>query len=474
MNEKNLHIIPDPQKGYPEPEIPVDDAWNKMTGLLYAEMPVSETGPPASPTKPNSPPTGGAISGSIHFWGVILGVVAIVSLLTWGILSLTNKTGPAPAVNDTTNAIQESIRIDSLTPVNQTTPIDQQCNRSLLKVFDLNSKSDLTVDRPTNNVNIETSVVSQDNIQSLAQEPEIHDLGNNTDLINDIPEQEPEIQGITKDSSALSEPNPLAVPVSTGSDSLTFPVTPENERNPSDNKKVDKKSNDINPLEKIEKQEKLFGKSENLTWVTSVYGNIGQEIHKDRDPNLFYGGMVTGGLWHKKLEAAIETGIGWENYNDYGSITNNIRIMDSIPGDSLNPVTYLDTTQVSAYKYHYQYLQVPLFISKHLLTKRKLSFDVKMGPVLGIMISDKKMDDYTSGPEEGEMLSTSDNDFSRLKLSWQWQVMIGLQWNFNDRLSLNLYPVGIFYLNNLYTKDDRPPNMPFGLGINGGLVFRFK
>ena len=41
--------------------------------------------------------------------------------------------------------------------------------------------------------------------------------------------------------------------------------------------------------------------------------------------------MVTGGLWHKKLKAGIETGIGWTVYNDYGSVLNNVRITDSIP-----------------------------------------------------------------------------------------------------------------------------------------------
>jgi hypothetical protein len=473
MNEENLHIIPDPQKGYPEPEIPADYAWNKMAELLDTEMPVSETGP-ASPTKPPSPPAGGGTSISIHFWGVILGVVVIVSLLTWGILSLTNKNGTAPATSNTTNAVQESILIDSLATVNQTIPIDENSKTTPLKVIDPDSKNDLPVDKPTRKDTIQTSAVSQAAIQPIAIEPELHGQENIIKPNNDIPGQEPEIQGVIKDSSVHSNPDPLPVTISNEPDSFKSSATLVTEKKSPDNKEVDKRSDIINQSEKLEKQQKLSGKSEKLSWATGIYGNIGQVIQKDRDLNLFYGGMVTAGLYHNKLDAAIETGIGWEQCNDYGSITNNIQITDSIPGDSLNPVRYQDTTQVSAFQYRYQYLQVPLFISKQLLAKRKLSLGLKTGPVLGIMISDKKILDYTSGPEEGEIMNTIDNDYSRLKLSWQWQAMIELRWDFNDRLSLNLNPAVIFYLNNLYLKDDRPPNMPYGIGLYGGLVYRFK
>jgi hypothetical protein len=210
--------------------------------------------------------------------------------------------------------------------------------------------------------------------------------------------------------------------------------------------------------------------SENLTWQTRISGNIGQVVQKGRNPNLFYGGKVTGGLWHKKLKAGIETGLGWMINNDYGSVLNNIRVKDSITGDTLGKVT----TRVSAYKYRYQYFQVPLFISKQVFAKGKFSLDLKTGPLIGIMISERRIEDYTSGPDNGEILSTINNDYSRLKISWQWQVMTQLRWNFNDRFSFTLSPSGIFYLNNLYNRNNRPANQPLGIDVYGGLIYKLK
>jgi len=214
--------------------------------------------------------------------------------------------------------------------------------------------------------------------------------------------------------------------------------------------------------------------SNNLSWQLGVSGNTGEVVQKGRNPNLYYGGMVTGGLWHKKLKAGIETGIGWTGYNDYGSVLNNVRITDSISGDTVNQVTHVDTTRIDAYKYRYQYIQVPLFISKQVISKGKFALDIKTGPVIGFLISQRQIPDYTSGPENGEILSTADNDYTRLKISWQWDVMVQLRWNFNERLSFTLSPSGILYLNNLYENNNRPASMPFGIGVSAGLIYKFK
>jgi hypothetical protein len=130
--------------------------------------------------------------------------------------------------------------------------------------------------------------------------------------------------------------------------------------------------------------------------------------------------------------------------------------------------------RTTGYKYNYQYLQIPLFISKQLFAAGKFSLDLKTGPLVGIMISDRKTLDYTSGPEGGEILSTADDDYTRLKISWQWQLMAQFRWNVSNRISLTLSPYGIFYLNNLYDSQNRPADLPFGIGVYGGFIYRFK
>ena len=204
--------------------------------------------------------------------------------------------------------------------------------------------------------------------------------------------------------------------------------------------------------------------SGNLSWQAGVSGNIGEVVQKGRNPNLYYGAMITGGLFLKKLKAGIETGIGWTEYNDYGSVTNNIRITDSIPGDTVHPVTHIDTSRISSSRYRYQYLQIPLFLSKQIAGKGNFVFNIRTGPVIGFLLSQKQVSGSTSGPENGEILSTVNNDYTRLKISWQWHLMLEFQWNLNDRLFFTLSPSGIFYLNNLYESNNRPPNIPFGIG----------
>jgi hypothetical protein len=119
-------------------------------------------------------------------------------------------------------------------------------------------------------------------------------------------------------------------------------------------------------------------------------------------------------------------------------------------------------------------LQVPLLISKQIVAKGKFAFDIKTGAAIGFLISQRQIPDNSSGPENGEILSTVNSDYTRLKISWQWDVIVQLRWNFNDRLSFTLSPSAIFYLNNLYESSNRPASMPFGIGVNAGLIYKFK
>jgi hypothetical protein len=296
--------------------------------------------------------------------------------------------------------------------------------------------------------------------------------GNVTTSVRDIPVKQPVNGTILKDSLQLAKSQPQPLPTDTASSQPSDkPVSGGNVPfNPSANMNPDETLKTSGP----DKSKKSKGMSGNLSWQMDVNGNIGQVHQKGRDPNMFYGAMVTAGLCNKKLKGGIETGLGWEDYQDYGSVTNNIRITDSIPVDTLGNWQYVDTTRITAYKYRYRYLQIPLFVSKQLVSAGNFSFGLKTGPLIGIMISDQKTLNYATGPEGGEILSTVNNNYSRLKISWQWQVMLQFRWNFNDRLSLTLSPYGIFYLNNLYNSKNRPANMPFGIGLNGGLIYRFK
>ncbi len=491
MNDENLHITPDPHKGIPEPEIPADEAWNNMDAMLDAEMPVS---PPDVPSqKPPSSGGGGIFGGSIQFLSVGLIVLGVAGLVTWGILRNTSKPETSVINKDTINVVQNITGTDLLTTNNQNKPSLKDNIKSPVTNGNRDTKMDLRQMPANRNITVKSKVIpSSTNIAKNEQHPtltfssvskpsepkpkEIVPSQTGTDIttttINMTSQPKPVIEEKSKDTDKPLEtqsnpPSPEAATVKSSDN--TIPAV-----NPIINPLADTKADNTQNNTGSEKSKKSLRMSENLSWQIVVSGNIGAVVQKGRNPNLYYGGMVTGGLWHKKLKAGIETGIGWTVYNDYGSVLNNVRITDSISGDSVNPVKHIDTSRIVAYKYRYQYIQVPLFISKQIVAKGKFAFDIKTGPVIGFLISQRQIPDYTSGPENGEILSTANNDYTRLKISWQWDVMVQLRWNFNDRLSITVSPSAIFYLNNLYESNNRPASMPFGIGMNAGLIYKFK
>ena len=230
-------------------------------------------------------------------------------------------------------------------------------------------------------------------------------------------------------------------------------------------------------------------KTKSMVWQTGICGNIGNVYQKDRNANLFYGGMITGGFWNTKWNAGIETGIGLSRYKDYGSVENSWMTNDSIIKtdtiwhqlDSISYYELHDSTiystvahsQTINYHYNYTYLQVPFFITKQIAAFGKFSLDIKAGPLVGFMIS-KKETITGSMPPENIMVTSLDKNYTRLDISWQLHLSPQLRWNFSDKLSLEISPTAVFYLNNLYDKKNRPASKPYGLSVYGGAIYKFK
>jgi len=467
MHDENLHITPDPKKGFPQPDIPADEAWNKMASLLDARMPVQPPEPPAPP-EPSSPAGGGLFGGGAQFWMIGVGALVITMALIWGVLHFDGRPETSTVVNDTVQNLQGIPDSDTLISDRQPGSLAMNKTGSAETITSGDVQMDIRENGPgsQNRVKPETlpqpGNVNDNNVQSKV----VPSVDNTTK-----DEQKPAQINLTKDTADISEFQPE--PLSADADTIKLSDKPVPDVNVPDDLAGGGISGEAQKPEGPGKSRTSSGMPENLAWYMNINGNIGQVVQKEREPNAFYGGSVTAGLWSKKLNAGIETGLGWEGYDDYGSVETNIRI-DSIPADTLGNMIYSDTTRTEAYKYKYQYLQVPLFISKQILAKGKFSLDIKTGPVIGIMISDKKSLDYSSGPDDGEMLGTINKDYSRLDISWQWQVIPQFRWNINDRLSFTLSPSCIFYLNNLYDSKNRPANAPVGIGVYGGLIYKFK
>jgi hypothetical protein len=503
MHDENIHITTDPNEGYPRPDIPADEAWNKMSELLDAEMPASPSETSAGPEPPPSA-GGGFFSGSIHLWGISLGVIGIAALLTWVVIRHGNKSETSSMTIDNIQQGQTEIAYDSSTSGNQMNATTPDVPKASGSNNDKSQKIDAPMAELASEKSTRQSAVSNSgskidpendplkttmpvSVSSEGKLPMTEPTEQGVNVAGSIPENEPAQESSGEDlSSAYNSKSPQSLPVAPteGTDPVTSyikPVAIENAVSKADSTKGgvevpagESPWNDVSAESGPDKSKRAPGLSENNAWRIGITGNIGQVVQNGRAPNLFYGAMVTGGLWNDKLKAGIETGIGWENYYDYGSVTENIRMSDTVYMDTLPTVIHTDTTRIHSYSYRYQYIQVPLFISKQVLARGRFSLDIKTGPVVGFMFSDQRKIESTPGPDGGEILSTVDNDYSRLNISWQWHIMPHFQWDINDRFSLTLTPTAIFYLNNLYESSNRPSGVPVGISIYGGLIYKFK
>jgi len=475
MYDDNLHITPKPEKGFPQPEIPADEAWDKMAGLLDAQMPAGPAEPPVPPA-PSSPASGWFFGLSSKFWIFGTLIVASAVVLIWGVVSFSSNPRSSSPANDNETALSDTQQIDRTTTneVQHASATVQPVAAGTTGITE--QDGDITSANQQRTENHERQKLNDVDIEYQHEQTESEEIKTTGVPLRGFPDKV-EV--------------PAALPPFPGTQGTEIPekstgtIETQSEPVPADTVKVsapaaaltDTLNNTNRPGDASNPPEKQYsgdrgGNPGNLQWYVSLEGNVGQTVQKGREPNAFFGGMLTAGFWHKKLNAGIETGIGWGVNKDYGSEVTTIRI-DSIPADTMGHMTYIDTTRTEVYQYQYRYLQVPLLITKQLYSNRNFSFDLKTGLVVGFLLSEKRSLDRTSGPEWGQVLDTDFQDYTRLDLSWQWQLAPQFRWAVSPKLSLVISPACTFYLNNLYEKNNRPVGTPFGLGINGGIIYRF-
>lgn len=86
MDDKNLHITHGPNDNYPEPDVPVKDAWAQINAMLAAQ--------PPRPLNGTSGSGGGFIAGSFWKWTFL--VIIVGSTIFWGINTLSKKSDGRP------------------------------------------------------------------------------------------------------------------------------------------------------------------------------------------------------------------------------------------------------------------------------------------------------------------------------------------------------------------------------------------
>lgn len=341
-------------------------------------------------------------------------------------------------------------------------------------VLNVNSQSSTNVTKPEQSISLIATGDSQPDAD-IKDKPSTSDRmqpDNNKEESqnNDLQLQQPESPGDANNTTSTTphQGNKLTIAEDTIS-----PSNPKTEDKPTS---TDSKTQ--NALNKT------------IIWQTGFWGNSGLIWQQQRETNLMYGAIGTIGLWHSNLKAGIETGIGMQAYKDKGALKNTYRIYDTLivvdtvwhqdSGFVYSEIitNYLpfskDTNQIVNFNHTYLYLQFPLLFTKQILALKKLTFDIKAGPILGLQISKNTSRKIVETPEGGVLIKTENTNYTRLQTHWQILISPQIKYDLSKNTVLSVSPGLTLFPDKLYSADNRPKSNPYGISVYGGIIYKLK
>lgn len=376
------------------------------------------------------------------------------------------KTNPATIISKTTSNTKAQILTITAENTKNTTPITP--------ILNVNSQATTSAIKPEQSISSPTVSLSlpgnenEPSTSSLTQQNTTKEKSENNDLHLLQPVNAGDV--IANDTSATI---PYQIKKRTQAEDTISPSSP----------KTDTPLKTTNPKTQN-------SQNKTTSWQTSFYGNSGMILQKQRDANFTYGAMGTIGLWHNNLKAGVETGVGVQAYKDKGELKNTYRIYDTLISidtiwhqDSgfIYPeiiTKYLpvskDTNQFITFNHTYLYLQFPLLFTKQILALKKLSVDIKAGPVLGLQVSKSTLRKIVGNPEGGVLIKTENTNYTRLKTHWQILISPQIKYNLSKKVVFSLSPCLSLFPDKLYSVANRPKSTPYGISVYGGIIYRLK
>ncbi|MCD4746851.1 MAG: hypothetical protein K8R58_11190 [Bacteroidales bacterium] len=130
-------------------------------------------------------------------------------------------------------------------------------------------------------------------------------------------------------------------------------------------------------------------------------------------------------------------------------------------------VKYADNSQTNNL---YTYLQIPLNLGYNIFDYKRISCNVKGGPVLSILIHEKEPEvKYTN--KNALWISIDNNSSKRIKTNWQLSASIAISYRIGKKLSINIEPKYNYYIKSIYEKSKTSTKSPYSLGLRTGLLF---
>jgi hypothetical protein len=187
----------------------------------------------------------------------------------------------------------------------------------------------------------------------------------------------------------------------------------------------------------------------------------------------------------------LETGLGMNISDDDGNFTIDYEQFDSIgyyykvlsftiDENSGEPVFHTDLEAVydtvgysTSEVLHntYTYLYLPLYAGVKMYEYKRLNLNLQTGIIYSILINSQEPEaTYTN--DKATQISITNENPDKISSNWQMAASLGIQYQLNQSLSLNIEPVFKYYFKPEYERRYNPKSK-FGTGLRIGIYVKF-
>jgi hypothetical protein len=202
---------------------------------------------------------------------------------------------------------------------------------------------------------------------------------------------------------------------------------------------------------------------------------------------------LNAGVTYHAGRFSVQTGVGLGYVFDHANYRVNYKSKDSIgyftsiisfivtPGD----VVVFTTKYIPVYDSlqhiaddraisRYTYLRIPLMLGYELVETNHFSLGIKAGPVISFLIGSKEAVPYIDYPNS-RLIRVEDNTLSRVKMNWEIQAALDLEYRLVKSFSIYGQPYYKHYFKPFATNESTPTSAkdPYSIGIEVGIRFNF-
>jgi hypothetical protein len=122
----------------------------------------------------------------------------------------------------------------------------------------------------------------------------------------------------------------------------------------------------------------------------------------------------------------------------------------------------------------YTYLRIPLMLGFELVETNHFSLGIKAGPAISFLIGTKEALPFIDYPN-ARLIRVENNTLSRVKMNWEIQAALDLEYSLVKNFSLYAQPYYKHYFKPFATKESTSTSVkdPYSIGIEVGARFNF-